>query len=201
VDRHETDQDERPRGDQHLEPQADEVDPQPGRDQLEETVLDGGRLVRAGRRSGRHGFPLHTLTVVSRRRDTRRSYTTRVPNTPVRRLVRMPRQSVTANPRTGPVPNWNRIRPEQNVVTFESRIAYQARSKPLSIAARGVLPRRSSSRMRSRIRTFASTAMPMVSTMPAMPGSESVKPKAAKVPIRKSRFRSSAASATTPPRA
>ena len=40
----------------------------------------------------------------------------------------MPTHSVTANPRTGPVPNWNRINPEQNVVTLESRMAYQARS-------------------------------------------------------------------------
>ena len=111
----------------------------------------------------------------------------------------MPRQSVTANPRTGPVPNWNRIRPEQNVVTFESRIAYQARSKPLSIAARGVLPRRSSSRMRSRISTLASTAIPMVRTMPAIPGSDSVNPKAANAPTRKRMFRRSAASAITPP--
>ena len=38
-------------------------------------------------------------------------------------------------------------------------------------AARGLLPCRSSSRMRSLMSTLASTAMPIVSTSPAIPGS------------------------------
>ncbi len=45
-----------------------------------------------------------------------------------------------------------------------------ARVKPASIADTGVRPARISSRMCSKISTLASTAMPMVSTMPAMPG-------------------------------
>src|SRR5262249_43158207 len=78
VDRHEADQDERPGEDQHLEAQTDEVDAETGRDELEEPVLDGRRLLRAGGWSRRHGSSLHTLTVVNRRRDMTTSYTTRV---------------------------------------------------------------------------------------------------------------------------
>jgi hypothetical protein len=63
---------------------------------------------------------------VSWRRDASQSYTIRVAKTAVASVVRMPRQSVTANPRTGPVPNWNMMRPALNVVMFESRIARQA---------------------------------------------------------------------------
>ena len=39
----------------------------------------------------------------------------------------------------------------------------------------GELPLRISSRMRSKISTLASTAMPVVSTMPAIPGSVSAR--------------------------
>ena len=60
---------------------------------------------------------------------TSQSYTIAGQRTPPSScVVKMPRQSVTAKPRTGPVPNWNRIRPERNVVMLESRIACQARS-------------------------------------------------------------------------
>src|SRR5579864_2087042 len=50
----------------------------------------------------------------------------------------------------------------------------KARSKPLSIAERTVRPARSSSRIRSKTSTLASTAMPMVKMTPAMPGRVSV---------------------------
>ena len=43
----------------------------------------------------------------------------------------------------------------------------------LLIAACGDIPAASSSRIRSKISTFASTAIPTVNTMPAMPGSDS----------------------------
>ena len=46
--------------------------------------------------------------------------------------------------------------------------------KPCSSAASGGRPSFCSSRMRSLIRMLASTAMPSVSRMPAMPGSVSV---------------------------
>ena len=53
-------------------------------------------------------------------------------------------------------------------------MAFIACLKPSSIAGRTVLPWSSSSRMRSKISTFASTAMPIESTKPASPGSVSV---------------------------
>ena len=58
--------------------------------------------------------------------------------------------------------------------TFESRMEFQARSKPASIAGGSDLPSRSSSLVRSKIRMLASTAMPTESTKPAMPASVSV---------------------------
>ena len=53
--------------------------------------------------------------------------------------------------------------------TFESMIEFQARENPASIAAGRLLPSRNSSFMRSKIRMFASTAMPTERTKPAMP--------------------------------
>ena len=56
-------------------------------------------------------------------------------------------------------------------VRFESMIVPEALVKPASSAEMGVRPFFTSSRMRSLIRMFASSAVPSVSTMPAMPGS------------------------------
>jgi len=46
----------------------------------------------------------------------------------VNMLAMMPMLSVTANPFTGPVPNWKRNRAAMSVVTFESRIVRNARA-------------------------------------------------------------------------
>ena len=61
-----------------------------------------------------------------------------------------------------------------SVVMLESRIEDQARAKPASSAVWKARPARSSSFMRSKIRMFASTAMPTESTKAAMPASVSV---------------------------
>ena len=61
-------------------------------------------------------------------------------------------------------------------------MAFIARLKPSSEASRTVLPRASSSRMRSKMSTLASTAMPTESTSPASPGSVSVAPSVASAP-------------------
>ena len=53
-------------------------------------------------------------------------------------------------------------------------IAFMACLKPSSTERRMVLPSSSSSRIRSKISTFASTAMPIDNTIPASPGSVSV---------------------------
>ena len=79
-----------------------------------------------------------------------------------------------------------------------SMIVRSARVKPASMAERGVLPSLSSSRMRSKIRMFVSTAMPTVSAMPARPGSVRVAPNAAMHAKRMRRFRPSATSAMSP---
>ncbi len=61
-----------------------------------------------------------------------------------------------------------------SVVTLESKMVENARRNPASSAAMGERPSLVSSRMRSLISTLASTDMPNVSNMPAMPGSVSV---------------------------
>src|SRR5216110_3450239 len=84
------------------------------------------------------------------------------------------------------------------VLTFESTIAFIACRKPSSTASRSDLPWTSSSRMRSKISTFASTAMPIDKTKPASPGSVSVKPNSAS-PARVNRqYSVSAATARAP---
>src|SRR5450830_677061 len=61
-----------------------------------------------------------------------------------------------------------------SVVTLESRMVAQARSKPILIAACGELPLRSSSRIRSLISTLESIAIPSASAIAAIPGKVSV---------------------------
>ena len=63
-----------------------------------------------------------------------------------------------------------------SVDTFESRIEFQARLKPASTAGPSARPPRSSSFVRSKMRMFASTAMPTERMKAAMPASVSVTP-------------------------
>src|SRR5437773_2467505 len=62
------------------------------------------------------------------------------------------------------------------VLTFESMMALMACLNPSSTAVRTSLPCCSSSRMRSKMSTLASTAMPTDSTRPASPGRVRVEP-------------------------
>ena len=57
------------------------------------------------------------------------------------------------------------------VVMLPSRMADQARSNPVSMDALRLRPARSSSRIRSKMMTLASTAMPTEMTKAAMPDS------------------------------
>ena len=70
--------------------------------------------------------------------------------------------------------------------------------KPASRAEIGVLPTRSSSRMRSLIRTLASTDIPMVRTMPAIPGKVRVACSSDSEAMMKARFTTSAMMANSP---
>src|SRR5262249_21784734 len=67
----------------------------------------------------------------------------------VKTVVTMPMPSVTAKPRTGPLPKKNSTAAAMKVVMFESRMVASARVKPASMAVMGVRPVRTSSRMRS----------------------------------------------------
>ena len=90
--------------------------------------------------------------------------------------------------------------PDTTTVTWVSMTVVNARRKPASMAARTVFPSRNSSRMRSKMRMLVSTAMPIVSTMPAMPGNVSVAWNQAIAARRMRRLSTSARSAIAPDR-
>ncbi|MOA00292.1 hypothetical protein D3C78_1196480 [compost metagenome] len=66
--------------------------------------------------------------------------------------------------------------PTSSEVRLASRIAVKARLKPSWIARCTDMPLAISSRIREKISTLASTAIPMVSTIPAIPGKVRVAP-------------------------
>src|SRR5262249_39652846 len=80
-------------------------------------------------------------TVCGRRQRTQLATISRVRVNAVKTVVRMPMPSVTAKPRTAPVP--------MKVVMLESRMVASARVNPASIAEIAERPLRASSRMRS----------------------------------------------------
>jgi hypothetical protein len=90
-------------------------------------------------------------------------------NTAVNILAVMPIIRVTANPLIGPVPNWKRKIAAIIVVTFASRIVLKAREKPAAIELKIPLPEESSSLILSKTKTLASTAIPIVNMIPAIP--------------------------------
>jgi hypothetical protein len=84
------------------------------------------------------------------------------------------------------------------VVMFASNIVQRAFRKPAFMAASGDFPARYSSLIRSKMMTFASTAMPTVRMMPAMLVRVSVRLKAESMDTMMKRLRTSAKSATNP---
>ena len=68
----------------------------------------------------------------------------------------------------------NKIKAAIRVVIFASKIALKAWEKPVSIALILDLPRNCSSLILSKISTLASTAIPTVKAIPAIPGNVSV---------------------------
>ena len=81
--------------------------------------------------------------------------------------TKIPIASVKAKPFTGPPPNWNNTTAVNKDEILESFIEDQARSKPNLIARLFGLPHKTSSFIRSKIRTFASTAIPIEIINPA----------------------------------
>ena len=98
------------------------------------------------------------------------------------KVVAIPISKVVAKPWIGPLPKNNKIRAVSAVVMLESKIDDKACLKPSTTAWLIFLPLRNSSLDRSNISTFESTAIPMVSTIPAIPGKVSTAPILANTP-------------------
>ena len=87
-------------------------------------------------------------------------------------LQAMPSASVRPKPFTEALARKNRVSAETSVTRSASMAVLMPWRTPVMEAARTLLPMRTSSRTRSSTRMDASAAMPMVSTMPAMPASD-----------------------------
>ena len=92
----------------------------------------------------------------------------------VNKLIKTPIPSVAANPLTKLVPNKNKTKQLTKVVIWPSIIEELALWKPLSIDLIRVFPFLSSSLILSKIKTFASTAIPILKINPAIPGNVNV---------------------------
>ena len=99
-------------------------------------------------------------------------------NIAVNMLVNTPIRSDTENPVIAefaePLPKKNKTIAISIVETFPSRIEVHARLNPICIANWRVLPTRHSSLTLSKIRIFASTAIPKDKTKPARPAKVNV---------------------------
>jgi hypothetical protein len=127
--------------------------------------------------------PLHCGCRCSAERRTAHSVNTRATTSAEIIEASTPMDRVTPKPRTGPEARKNSRPAASNVVTFESRMALQARLNPARSAvgsAVGAEAARSaySSLARSNTSTLASIASPIASTKPARPGSVRVAPSA-----------------------
>ena len=87
-----------------------------------------------------------------------------------------PKDKVIEKPLIGPDPNTNNNKEAINVVILASKIVERALSNPFLILSYIFLFLTFSSFMRSKIKTFASTAIPIVKTIPAIPGNVRVAP-------------------------
>ena len=121
-----------------------------------------------------------------------------VMNIAVNKEVPIPINKVVANPLMGPVPKTNKISAVKPVVILASKIEDNALLNPSAIALRVPLPLLSSSRTRSKISTLASTEIPIVKTIPAIPGKVSTAPKPARIPNINNIFNNRAMSAKKP---
>ena len=111
-----------------------------------------------------------------------------MPNIAVNIDVKMPIDKVIANPLTGPVPIAYKTIAAIKVVILASKIVVKALEKPSLIASCGDVPVPSSYLILENIKTLASTAIPTVKTIPAIPGNVSVAPINDINPVIKIRF-------------
>ena len=112
--------------------------------------------------------------------------------------VKIPTDKVIAKPCTGPVPTMYKISATINVVKLASTIVMSARSYPDEIASKGFIFRFNSSLILEKINTFASTAIPMVNTIPAIPGKVKVADKIDIIEAIKIKFNTTAKLARNP---
>ena len=134
-------------------------------------------------------FPFRLKSHIKIVRDTK---------TAEKRLINKPKISVTANPRIGPEPYIYKITDEMIVVICVSIIVIKARPNPRSIEVGTSKPRCNSSLIRSKIKTFESTAIPILKIKPAIPGKVSVAPRTISAASVRIIFKSSATTALTP---
>ena len=88
----------------------------------------------------------------------------------------IPIASVYAKPFTAPEPLRPSTKAAMRVVMFPSKIAEKALLNPIFMADCTVLPVPSSSLIRSKMITLASTAIPIERIIPAIPGRVKVRP-------------------------
>ena len=122
----------------------------------------------------------------------------RVINIAVNKDVAIPISRVVAKPLMGPVPNTNNISAVRPVVMLASKMEDRALLNPSATALRIPFPLRNSSRTRSKINTLASTEIPIVSTIPAIPGKVKTAPKPARTPNISNMLKVNAISAKIP---
>ena len=138
------------------------------------------------------------FSLLIHRRFSATSNTTREQKIAVYMLNTTPNHKITAKPFTWSVPMAYSTVATIRVVRFASTMVVVALAKPLRMAIRRAAPRASSSRIRSKTSTLASTAMPTVSTRPARPGKVNSAQTAIMIARIRMRFVSSARQATTP---
>ena len=122
----------------------------------------------------------------------------RVMNIAVKRDVIIPIINVVAKPLIGPEPKINNITAVKPVVMFASNIEDKAFANPSATAWLFPLPFANSSLIRSKISTFASTDIPIVKTIPAIPGNVNTAFKLVSTPKINKMFNNKAISANTP---
>ena len=113
-------------------------------------------------------------------------------------MVKIPTPKVTEKPFTGPDPIKNKMNAAIRVVMFASKIVVLDFVYPASKAIIGFFSFLVSSLIRSKIKTFASTAIPTVKIIPAIPGKVYVASNKVRIPISKKRFETRAKLAINP---
>ena len=102
--------------------------------------------------------------------------------------MKIPIPRVKEKPFIGPDPIKNKIIAANKVVIFASRIAVLDFVYPLSNAIKLFFSLLSSSLILSNIKTFASTAIPTVKIIPAIPGKVKVASNIVKIPTKRNKF-------------